>query len=154
MKKRVWNANIRKTLAPPYSSRFSSVSTCKLHHAHPKNTLPLPYSSRFRCFCFLIYKLHHASIFYLNYTWGLKLTVRMIPINSRKNSTVFGYRGTPVDVKYVFFQISSVNICTFGGFFGPKGQNKKKSKISYVRNCNIFHLWPVLSKNIENWRRR
>ena len=92
-----------KHLPPPYSSRFSSVSTCKLHHAHPKNTLPLPYSSRFRCLCFLTYKLHHASIFYLNYTWGLKLTVRMIPINSRKNSTVFGYRGTPVDVKYVFF---------------------------------------------------
>ena len=53
----------------------------------------------------------------------------MIPINSRKNSTVFGYRGTPVDVKYVFFQISSVNICTFGGFFGPKGQNKKNQRL-------------------------
>ena len=35
----------------------------------------------------------------------------------------------------------------------PLGQNCKIEKTSYVRNHVSFHLRPVPSKNIENWRR-
>ena len=36
----------------------------------------------------------------------------------------------------------------------PLGPNRKiKKKTSYVRNHLSFHLRPVSSKNIENWRR-
>ena len=35
---------------------------------------------------------------------------------------------------------------------GPLGPDRKVRKTSYVRNHLSFHLRPVLSKNIENWR--
>ena len=36
--------------------------------------------------------------------------------------------------------------------YRPLRRNRKIGKTSYVRNHLSFHLRPVLSKNIENWR--
>ena len=73
-------------------------------------------SRRFRFLRFSTCKLHHTSIFTkLHIIWGLKMTVRMIPINFWKK-TVHWFQGIVVCENYFFFKfkksksISCVNV--------------------------------------------